>query len=452
MFACRVGKSYYPLIEERLLRVREPVYSPEIGVCMNGDREIEGSFMSDSAQFNVVCTGEFRGGKDPQEVIAAFAKVAKIDAKKASAIVYGKHAIKKSIDHGSAYRFKTKLEGLGLGIALQRVKPSQLIQGLALQPIEAPSDSPSVSVPSATSTTPMELALDPIEKEEPDSTPVSVLLAENEMLCPKCNLQQPKAVECAGCGVIVAKVAAALEENSASFANGTRTEAAQAEPMEAEGPSTVKVLVAASIAAFVGALAWKFIAVTFNYELGMVAWAIGGLIGAAAVYYGAEGENAGYLCGVLALVAILGGKYLVASAFTESYFNDIQSEMSQEDLDAAATGMRDMAQLVQTALENDDNLREFLVEYEYVPETHPDEISQYVVDTQREQLEVVFEDMEPMLQMNSGDDLEGALGSFATTEVFKASFGWLDLLFLLLGVSTAYRMAAEGSFQLMRRS
>ncbi|MDO6421842.1 hypothetical protein [Saccharophagus degradans] len=151
------------------------------------------------------------------------------------------------------------------------------------------------------------------------------------------------------------------------------------------------------------------------------------------------------------MVAILGGKYLVASSFTAQYFEELQQMSSEVDLTEMADQMRAEAQKLQSALASDHALREYLVEYEYVYEDDPSEISQAVVDEHREDLELAYEDFEPMTDIYSGEDIERALGGFATSEVFKASFGWIDILFLLLGVSTAFRMASEGNIPFLRR-
>lgn len=409
--------------------------------------------MPSEALFDVVCTGLYKNERAPEEVITAFAQLAKIDFKKAKAIIEGKRAVKKSIAHAKAYQLKTRLEQIGLDVALQRVKKDPTAMGLSLEPIEEPQVSNATQPNDNSAPSLATLSLAPLESAPADVEPAETPLPSTEMRCPKCNLQQPKAQACSGCGVIVAKVAAFAETNESAQPQGrVLGVSAQKEEDETEEPvSTTKVILAASVAALVGALAWQFVAVTFNYELGFLAWGIGGLIGAAAVYYGAEGDNAGYLCGALALVAILGGKYLVASSFTEQYFEELQQMSSEVDLTEMADQMRAEAQKLQSALASDHALREYLVEYEYVYEDDPSEISQAVVDEHREDLELAYEDFEPMTDIYSGEDIERALGGFATSEVFKASFGWIDILFLLLGVSTAFRMASEGNIPFLRR-
>lgn len=422
--------------------------------------------MQDDALFNVMCTGNFKSASTPEDAIAAFAQLAKIDSQKAKAIIVGKRAIKKAIAHDKAYQLKTKLEKLGLEIKLQRVQPDTSGLGLSLAPMEKPEATKASPAPQNEHATASGLSLAPLEvastlsaqdpKKEPEQKHAS--LSPNQMVCPKCELQQPKAMECQGCGVIVAK-AEALLNRSATEQSASRMHPQQSDESGSnvdqdaeEAPvSTAKVFFAASVAALVGALLWQFVAVTFYYELGFLAWGIGGLIGAAAVYYGASGDNAGYLCGALALVAILGGKYLVASSFTDMYFDELQSTSSEEELTQMAEALSEQAQIIKNALASDQALREYLVEYGYVQETDPWAIDQAVVDANREEIELVFEDYEPMVNMYSGDDLEGGLSAFATSEVFKDSFSWVDIIFLLLGVSTAYRMASEGSMQLINR-
>jgi phosphate/sulfate permease len=80
-------------------------------------------------------------------------------------------------------------------------------------------------------------------------------------------------------------------------------------------------IVAGVVAGLVGALVWAAIAYYAHIQLGILAWAIGGLVGVA-VAVGSKGETnsvSGGVAAIIALGAILGGKYFTAMAFASDY-------------------------------------------------------------------------------------------------------------------------------------
>ena len=66
----------------------------------------------------------------------------------------------------------------------------------------------------------------------------------------------------------------------------------------------------AAVAAFLGALLWAAIAYYANYEIGIVAWGIGGAVGIGAVMLGGEGVPMGLICAALTLLSIFTGKMM----------------------------------------------------------------------------------------------------------------------------------------------
>lgn len=82
-----------------------------------------------------------------------------------------------------------------------------------------------------------------------------------------------------------------------------------------EGNKIVMPTIGALIAAVIGGGVWALIAVLTNYELGLVAWAIGGLTGYAVAILANRRVNAAHqLIAVIAsLLGILLGKYFIVS-------------------------------------------------------------------------------------------------------------------------------------------
>jgi phosphate/sulfate permease len=84
---------------------------------------------------------------------------------------------------------------------------------------------------------------------------------------------------------------------------------------EEEDSFAIGSLVLPVVAAIVGAFVWQLIAVAFGYELGLVAWGIGGAVGMAAAMAGGRGTGIGIVCSLLALMAIFGGKHMTMASY-----------------------------------------------------------------------------------------------------------------------------------------
>lgn len=85
--------------------------------------------------------------------------------------------------------------------------------------------------------------------------------------------------------------------------------------------SLVGAVIVAAIAAIVGAVAWAAVVAVSNYELGILAWAIGGLVGFAVARVGrCSGMPAQIIAGLAAFCGIALGKYFAFSYFLDAYY------------------------------------------------------------------------------------------------------------------------------------
>lgn len=111
-----------------------------------------------------------------------------------------------------------------------------------------------------------------------------------------------------------------------------------APPQASQQQVLVRVVAAAIVAALVGAVGWGLISFYSESELGIVAWAIGGLVGVA-VAYAAKGQlaqNHLAIAAVLALGGVIGGKYLdyylVVRDFEKEYGVSLDGAVSFSDM------------------------------------------------------------------------------------------------------------------------
>ncbi|MCA9003544.1 MAG: hypothetical protein KDB61_16590, partial [Planctomycetes bacterium] len=76
----------------------------------------------------------------------------------------------------------------------------------------------------------------------------------------------------------------------------------------------INAVLGAVIGAILGAIVWAAIAAYTGYEIGWVAWGVGGAVGLGAFMMEGRGAMSGIVCGVLAVVAILAGKFMALHA------------------------------------------------------------------------------------------------------------------------------------------
>ena len=215
----------------------------------------------------------------------------------------------------------------------------------------------------------------------------------------------------------------------------------QATPADSEDSDlNLKALAAAAVVAVIGAFLWRFVAMTTEYEFGLLAWVIGGAVGFAAGSLGARGLGSGIACGILALLAILGGKYLIIQTMQEEFAalaDEFQEEVMQEYYTAELASARVYVEQV----ESDADLRDFMVEHEYTDAWTANDVSD-------EELDVFREDVDSRLQWLATEptfdewlaDLTGIVADASTIEIMREDFGLVDLVFLVLGVGTAFRL------------
>lgn len=394
-----------------------------------------------SDQYNVFFKGELLDGFELNAVQSAFAKTFKIDSEKAKVFFNGKnHVLRKEIDHKKAFHFKAVLAGFGASVELRRIAPqvSSPLQELSLEPIEKHTAEEST-------------------QDAVNTQSHSVKVKNDQYFCPKCGLKQTKKVECIGCGIIFDKFLDGQSEitikdnsgltnhSSASSTNQSTKNIVAEDIGVSEGNSfNTRALLASISAAIVGAFLWKFIAVVFDYELGLIAWGIGGAIGFAAAIFGSRGSTAGIICGVLALLSILGGKYMAYETFQSDLVNSLSSQ--SEELKEVYEEEKFIAELYTTQVNSEKSKKQFMVDYGYTDSTDPQQISDHELNEfnshSAPRLEKLFvNSISYEIWLENG--FQESIENYSTIDLMKESFDLLDVLFLFFGIGTAFRLASN---------
>jgi hypothetical protein len=136
--------------------------------------------------------------------------------------------------------------------------------------------------------------------------------------CPECGRPLTgNPVICIGCGFNVKtgkRLSVKVERAKKQKESGPASVAAEI------GSSTVFCLVGAAIGGGIGAAIWAAIAYFTGFEVGYVAWAVGGLTGAGCSIgaRGYAGNMSGLVAAATALVAIALGKYIAGTMILQS--------------------------------------------------------------------------------------------------------------------------------------
>ncbi|MCP4277077.1 MAG: hypothetical protein GY779_12075 [Gammaproteobacteria bacterium] len=389
--------------------------------------------MEVSPTYRVVFTGKFTSESGAAAAVSGFAALARISNEKAAQVLGAERVLKQGLELKVAHAYREKLEQIGLQVSIQPQKVEKPVLSLSLEPIEnePPADSHNEIKPG----------------QEVVDSPV-VQLSADRMRCPKCGHEQDKAAQCDSCGVYVHKVQSA-EPALTDRGAAVRGEADSDEPGDPKLISVVTAVVAALVCAYL----WLGIAVISEYELGIVAWAIGGVVGFAAIASGSAGMRTGVMCGALALASILGGKLLVVNHFYGEIASALQQELPAEGLFQSYQAYNEMARYYVEQVDTDAELRSFMVHYDFADTDDPDMITSDELDFFRQEEAPILEataaepiDVEAFRDLDqlSGSEYAESLLGYSTWDALKEDLGPIDYLFFFLGIATAFRMGASG--------
>src|SRR5262245_35752783 len=136
------------------------------------------------------------------------------------------------------------------------------------------------------------------------------------------------------------------------------------QPSRAQSGMSPTSFLIALLAAIAGALVWAGVAYFTGYEVGYVAWALGGLVGCAMAKAGGRDMTSAITAAVLTVAGIAGGKLLGTTFVAETTLQEtckatFTPELHQELLRDAA----DFADLEADA--GDGEIRQFMIDHRY---------------------------------------------------------------------------------------
>lgn len=212
----------------------------------------------------------------------------------------------------------------------------------------------------------------------------------------------------------------------------------------------INAILGAVAGAIVGAIVWAVIAVSTGYEIGWIAWGVGGAVGYGAYALEGRGKTSGIVCALLAAVAILSGKYMVIHHFVNQELTQIaDTSFSEEYYNELKADAADFA-----ALGSEADYPAFMVSHGYTEAATAPEVGQAEVDDFKEfQVPMLREwsTSPPTFetwQAEANAESEALLADgIPMSEVFIGSLGPMDLLFFALGIGTAFKVGSGGEYE-----
>ncbi len=383
--------------------------------------------MSESATYSVVLSGNLMPGFELDWVTNAFARIFKLPLEHAGNIIGTPYVVKRRVDLHVAKSYEIRLSGIGVEVILERTGGDvDLELGPAVQPVYE------------------------IEGQ------IDVLLpGEDDMICPKCEQRQAKAEQCGNCGAFIHK---ALQHTTQAAAEPQPDAAIREETVEivesvvqSSGPIDLKWMVAPAVVAVVCAMWSYLIATKFEIELGMIAWAIGWAIGYAALNSGSRGDSIGVFCGVLALLSICSGKFMIISS-QQTALADLLSpnSMPYEAIELKAMYEQDLIDAREFLDVDDDDasLRRFMADNGYSNAPWHKLVTDAELEAFRERAMPRLIDIalnQPGFDTWQRQGRSPSAREITPFDLLSGSLSLSEILFLFLGVGTAFRFASWGS-------
>ncbi|MEO1244152.1 MAG: hypothetical protein AAFX56_00595 [Pseudomonadota bacterium] len=395
--------------------------------------------MTISDTYRVVTTGQILDGFDPDNVQKQLVSVLRLKPAQAERFFEQARVVKKDVTWAGADKICSQLAKLGVAAEIQSTAP----------PVASPPAERKLALQGEPT---LELVQD-----EANASP-----KQGTVECPNCRHVQAKSEQCENCGVWFHKFESsagltqpesaptAIPAAAAMQGADSTVESVPSGDVSEKGSLNPVAIAAAAAAALVGAWLWRFIAVNFGYEFGLIAWAIGGAVGFAAASAGSRGVQAGVVCAVLAFGAIVVGKYWAYGAFVDQFREAISgvaefdSQFDEEMYDYFEEEAED-ARLLVNGSGSDDFVRRFMVERNYTDATDPARVGADELAYFREYVEPALREMAesaPDFEEWQGDSIE-ALEQISPWALMREDFGILDILFAFLGIGTAFRLGSR---------
>jgi hypothetical protein len=197
-------------------------------------------------------------------------------------------------------------------------------------------------------------------------------------------------------------------------------------------PNMTRALLFAGGAAFAGAAVWAALAIYANVQIGWIAWGVGALIGLAMVKGGGHGQMLAVVAAVLAVLAIGTGRYATYQAVLDEAAQQAFPDDMFDAYKADATAWKALG-----ASPTDEQVTEFALDREYDVDSAAE--FRMVVAPRLNWLAESERTLADWRTFEAGN----LQAQFGFVEYLKEDFHPLDILFVLLGLGSAFGIVSR---------
>lgn len=246
--------------------------------------------------------------------------------------------------------------------------------------------------------------------------------------CPTCHVRVPEGTRrfCPACGAPMDAAPAAAPAPLPPMPTPLQAIDDQALPLL---PNARPLLLAAA-GALVGALLWAGIARLLHVEIGYVAWAVGGLAGGGAVLGGGRTTMHAVAAAVIALGGIVGGKVYGMHLLVDHQLTQLMGMVDRRVFD----GMRRAAAEPVPAMPGGEVAGE--VDDDEDSGLTAEQLAQIEADQAR--MRARFTDPDYTYEQWRDEQLTAMRSSIDLWALLREDLSAIDILFALLGISTAF--------------
>jgi hypothetical protein len=198
------------------------------------------------------------------------------------------------------------------------------------------------------------------------------------------------------------------------------------------------VIIAALSGALVGAGLWALIGILTGYEIGFVAWAVGGLVGGAAAAAGGRGPVSGGTAVALTIAAICAGKAIALDPAIDQGIEELFTEDTYAELMADAEAYPGSGA-------DDDALSTFIVDHSYGESGSEEEMEDFLASwgPRLEEWKATRPSFEAWRNAEAERAKAELFAGQSWFDRYRQGFGLFDLIFIALGVTTAFKLAGR---------
>lgn len=208
--------------------------------------------------------------------------------------------------------------------------------------------------------------------------------------------------------------------------------------LEVEETPVALPLALAAGGALIGALLWAGIAYATGMEIGYVAWILGGLVGGGCVLGGGRGPALAAVAAVLAFGGMVGGRVYGTSLLVDEQIESVGAMFNRQSFEQMKVMAAEVA--------SDDFMASPAGEAalgEYGEDYDDEDMAEFRAAQQ--QMLAMFDDPNFTFERWRDEMVTGLREQVSLWDILGETIGLIDILFVLLGLSTAYGMVARAS-------